>query len=197
VDVALSVRGPVNVIPREFRGRPTQRTAMLLNRLPTWLGDWLGQQLQKVTVGDLSPYGLQKPPYPPSRQLRLFGKTPVIDVGTLERIKSGDIPVFPGIERLEGPQVVFSDGRREAFEHIILATGYRAMLETFIPGIETMLNERGHPTSAVGEGYFKNLYFVGFDGYSSGLLNSIYRDSGKVVGSLYASLNQMPRAVGL
>lgn len=186
VRVALSVRGPVNVIPRDFQGRPTQKTAMLINQLPVWLGDWLGRQFQKITVGDLSEYGLKKPPYAPSKQLRVFGKTPVIDVGTIDRIKAGEIPIFPGIESLQGKHVRFVDGQTEVFDHILLATGYRAMLEGFIPGIASELNERGHPESVVGSGYFKQLYFVGFDGYSSGLLNSIYKDSGNAVAHLYA-----------
>ncbi|RMG74004.1 MAG: NAD(P)/FAD-dependent oxidoreductase, partial [Bacteroidetes bacterium] len=34
---ALSVRGPVNIVLRDFLGRPTQKTSMLLRRLPNWL----------------------------------------------------------------------------------------------------------------------------------------------------------------
>ena len=42
VDTTISVRGPVNIVPRDVLGRPTQLTARMLARLPTGLADWLG-----------------------------------------------------------------------------------------------------------------------------------------------------------
>ena len=60
------------------------------------LGDALARWLCDVTVGDLGRYGLPRSRVSPLRQLREQGRTPVIDVGTLARIKSGEIAVFPG-----------------------------------------------------------------------------------------------------
>ncbi len=44
----------------------------------------------------------------PLRQLRELGKTPVIDVGTLARIKRGEIAVHPGIETFTAQGIRFS-----------------------------------------------------------------------------------------
>ena len=61
VETALSVRGPVNIVPRDVLGRPTQLTALALAKLPPWLGDRLGVLLRAITVGDLSKYGIKTP----------------------------------------------------------------------------------------------------------------------------------------
>ena len=42
VDSTFSVRGPINIVPRDVLGRPTQLTARMLARLPTDLADRLG-----------------------------------------------------------------------------------------------------------------------------------------------------------
>ena len=89
VDSTISVRGPINIVPRDVLGRPTQLTARMLARLPIGLADWLGSLLRRMTVGDLTAYGIATPEIAPLAQLRVKGKTPVIDVGTVSRIRKG------------------------------------------------------------------------------------------------------------
>ncbi|MDP5172235.1 MAG: NAD(P)/FAD-dependent oxidoreductase [Bacteroidia bacterium] len=179
VEVALSVRGPVNIIMRDTLGRPVQLTSMLLSKLPTPLGDAIGRFLGKLTVGDLSPYGLHRPDMAPSRQLRTLGKTPVIDVGTISRIKKGEIMVFSGIEKISENEVVFTDGKTAHFDAIILATGYAPQLTGLVEGIGPALNAQATPKSLWVE-EVPNLYFLGFDVYSSGILHGINKDSGLI-----------------
>ncbi len=184
----ICVRGPVNIVPRDFRGRPTQITAMLLGRLPHWLGDPIGVLLRKITIGDLSKYGIRAPKIPPAKQLRLYGKTPVIDVGTVAQIKAGNIRVVPGIERFGQREVHFVDGRSLPFETVILATGYQARVEQFLADTSGLLNEHGVPAQAIAPPPHQGLYFVGFDAYSSGILLSIHADSEKVAEALARQL---------
>lgn len=177
---AISVRGPVNVVPRDVLGRPTQLSAIALARLPDRLGDALGLLLRKLTVGDLSPWGIEAPDVPPAAQIRLHGKTPVIDVGTLARIRDGSIAVRPAIERFTAEGVRFTDGRKDRYDHVVLATGYRSRVEDFVEGGEALLNRHGHPAEVSPGGRHRGLHFVGFDGYSvGGLLRTIHRDSGR------------------
>jgi len=179
---AISVRGPVNVVPRDVLGRPTQLSAIALARLPDRLGDALGILLRKLTVGDLSRWGIAAPRIPPAAQIRLHGKTPVIDVGTVARIRDGSIAVRPGIERFTREGVRFADGREGRYDHVVLATGYRSRVEDFVEGGEELLNRHGHPAEVSPGGRHRGLHFVGFDGYSvGGLLRTIHRDSGRVV----------------
>lgn len=186
---ALSVRGPVNVVKRDVFGRPTQTTAMLLAKLPVPLADWIGKQVSRLTVGDLRPYGIHRPDMAPMAQLRKFAQTPVMDIGTIDRIKSGEIRVFPAIDHFDESGVHFTDGRYQPFQAIVLATGYQSAVEEFMPGVAPALNAHGHP-AALWNDALPGAYFVGFDAYSSGILNSIHRDSGKVTDHLVQQLSR-------
>lgn len=192
VEVALSVRGPVNIVPRDVLGRPTQRTAMLLARLPTRMGDRLGVLLRRLTVGDLTRFGIRTPDLPPSAQLRERGSTPVIDVGTVRRIREGRIRIYPGIEGFDPGGVTFRDGRRLEVESVILATGYRHGLQRFVPGLEGFLDRHGNPRAPVGEGPLQGLYFVGFDPYRpGGILGAVFRESAMVVERIAAEAGRV------
>lgn len=185
VQTAISIRGKVNIVPRDTLGRPTQRTAILLSKLPLWLGDALGRMLRRLTIGNLKRYGIEMPDMAPGCQLRTMGKTPMIDIGTLARIKKGEIAVKSGPERFTADGVRFVNGQEEPFDAVILATGYRSALADFLEGAGELFNAAGHPIRAVSPAPFDGLHFVGFNGYSSGILRSIYKDSGKVAGHIY------------
>lgn len=181
VAVAISVRSPVNIVPRDVFGRPSQLTAMLAARLPERLGDLLGVIVRRLTVGDLSAYGIETPELPPVAQLRVYGRTPVMDVGTVAAIEAGRIVVRPGIDHLTATGVAFDDGTEEAFDDIILATGYRPQIEDLIGDCQGLLDSNGVPSHVVGEGRHRGLYFVGFDNYRpGGILGSILEQSAVV-----------------
>ncbi len=183
----LSIRGPVNIVPRDFWGNPTQKTALMLSKLPYWLGDAIGVLLRKITVGDLSRFGIRSPDIPPSKQLRVHGKTPVIDIGTVAKIKSGEIKVLPAIQRFTPDGVVFEDGTQLPFDAVILGTGYRTQLTDFIEYTKGLLDENDLPRKVIGEGEFHGLYFVGFDNYTTGgTLGVINRDS-EIVANVIAT----------
>lgn len=181
VGVALSVRSPVNIVLRDVLGRPTQLSSIALARLPEPIGDACATLLRNLTVGDLSRWGLRTPAASPLHQLRHEGKTPVIDVGTLARIKAGEIPVYPGIATLMRGGVRFTDGRGQAFDTILLATGYQPLLQGLFPNHPLPLDERGLPTVLHGEGPLDGLHFVGFDiRQPGGLLRTIAMQAERV-----------------
>lgn len=182
IDATISVRSPVNIVPRDVLGRPTQLTARTLSKLPDSIGDRIGVLLRKVTVGNLDKYGIATPTLPPAAQLRIKGKTPVIDVGTLKAIKSGAVPIMPGIERFEGSLVGFADGRTGEFDAVIFATGYRAQVEDFLDESIGLLDENGVPADCIGSGPYEGLFFVGFDNYQpGGILGTVLGESERVV----------------
>jgi len=172
--VALSVRSPVNIVHRDVLGRPTQKTAMALARLPQPIGDWLAAFLCDVTVGDLGRLGLVRSQVSPMRQLREDGHTAVIDVGTLARLRSGEITAYPGIAALTPTAARFVDGRSVEIDTIVLATGYRAGIEAMFPASTVPVDATGLPTQLAGDGALAGIYFVGFDTrQAGGLLRTI------------------------
>jgi cation diffusion facilitator CzcD-associated flavoprotein CzcO len=189
VPVALSVRSPVNIVYRDVLGRPTQKTTLLLWRLPTALGDALARWLCDVTVGDLARYGLRRSAISPLCELRVHGHTPVIDVGTLARIQVGEIAVYPGIRRLEASGAQFGDGRSAPFDAVVLATGYRSGIAGLFPQSAVPLDENGLPSQPVGRGALAGAYFVGFDMRQPGTLRTIAGEAGIVADAIGAAVD--------
>ena len=106
--------------------------------------------------------------------MRVHGRTPVIDVGTLARIKSGEIGVYPGLSRLVADGVEFVDGRAAPFDAIVLATGYRSGVAALFAGAEVPVDGNGLPSVLAGSGALAQAYFVGFDTRQpGGLLRTI------------------------
>ena len=192
VRAALSVRSPLNIVHRDVLGRPTQLTSIALAKLPARWGDAAARLLRDLTVGDLRRWGLQTSPVSPLRQLREFGKTPVIDVGTLARIKRGDIVVHPGIAGFTPGGVRFVDGSDESFDAVILATGYEAQVQRLFPGTPVPVDRNGMPAQMVGQGALTGVFFIGFDiRQPGGLLRTIAAQAREVSQLLTAGL---PRA---
>jgi indole-3-pyruvate monooxygenase len=167
----ISVRSPMNVVPREFRGRSTQATAVKLSWLPAVLRDAVASAISRAAFGDMAQYGLRRPEYGPIRQIEPFGRIPVIDVGTLAAIRAGRITVAPNIARFTETGVIYDDGRAATFDAVILATGYRTGLESFGVEAARVLDAGGGPPRD-GEA-LAGLFFVGFAKPKAGVLREI------------------------
>jgi cation diffusion facilitator CzcD-associated flavoprotein CzcO len=182
IDTTLAVRSPITIVPRDVNGRPVQLTARALAKIPFGIGDWLGTQIRKVVIGDLTKYGVPLSKQHPVVQLRETGKTPVIDLGTVQQIKNGKIKIVGKIDRFFEKGILFESGEKKEFDAIILATGYRAKVEDFLENGKDFLDKYEVPKQPIGEGKFKGLYFVGFDNYKlGGILGTVYNDSKTVV----------------
>ena len=178
----VSLRGPVHFLPRDINGRPTQLTALMLAKIPFGLGDSLGSIIRKIVVGDLSKYGISTPKLSPTKQLKVTGRTPVVDIGTLEQIKKRNITILPDIERFGVREVQFTNGESKPFDLVILATGYYAQIDDFMDDAADFVNKDGLPSQAVFDSTHKGLYFVGFNNYvPGGALGVINSESEEVV----------------
>lgn len=187
-EVAISVRSPQNIVPLNAFGRSTQRTALLLEKLPPLAQDVLSSFTRWATIGKLDNYGIQTAPISPMKQLRTTGKSPTIDLGTVQKIKQGKIRIKPGISEFKEDQVVFTDSSSEAFDAVILATGYRSAIGELVPAAREHLDQYGNPHKSIGSGKLQGLYFLGFDNYrAGGILGIINRDSSKILDDIRKS----------
>jgi len=189
IETFISVRSPISVVPRDLNGRPVQVTSKQLAKLPFGIGDWLGSQIRKIYYGDLRKYNLESSKVHPVVQLRETGKTPVVDIGTIQAIKEGKITVLKDIDHFTETGVQFHNGAHHDFQHIILATGYAAQIEQFVEKGKDLLDKYACPQSPIGTDYHEGLYFVGFDNYKlGGVLGTIYTDSETILTDIKTKL---------
>ena len=117
--VLLSARHGVHVVPKYLFGRPADATGAALTRLPWRTRQRVAETMLRLAVGRPEAYGL------PAPAGGLFQNHPTISDTILHRLTHGEVVARPGIERLDGTHVVFTDGRREQVDTIVWATGYR------------------------------------------------------------------------
>jgi len=122
--VSMSVRSPVNVLPRDIFGIPVLELSLLLNPLPVRLADRITAPLIRFLTGNLKKLGLKKMSYGPLEEIRKDGKAPVLDIGTLKQIREGNIRIAGGILRIEKRKIFFRDGGSEEFDAVVAAIGY-------------------------------------------------------------------------
>ena len=138
---SMAVRSPVNVVPREVLGVPNVAITIAQTGLPPRVADALNAPILRLRFGDLTRYGLRRPPRGPLAQIDNDRRIPLIDIGTIQLIKRGQIQVYPGIERFVPDGVVFTDGRRQPFDAVVLATGYRPHVDAFLEGAAGALDD--------------------------------------------------------
>jgi len=124
---ALSVRTPQYIIPKFIMGKPTD----VFNRRLAWAPDLLMRPLRKLAlrlqVGRYEDYGLETPRHD------IVQAHPTVNSELLDKIRHGDVHPRRGVVSVEGRTVTFADGRREEYDTIVAATGYRLATPFFDP----------------------------------------------------------------
>ena len=115
----ISLRRGYHFVPKHIFGMPADVFAENGPQLPMWLTQRIFGPLLRLMVGDLRRLGLPKPDH------RIFESHPILNDQLLHHLRHGDIAARPDIARLDGGEVEFVDGRREAVDLVLLATGYR------------------------------------------------------------------------
>ncbi|KAG0454200.1 hypothetical protein HPP92_025504 [Vanilla planifolia] len=162
----MVVRDSVHVLPREVFGKSTFEMAVAMTKLlPVWLVDMIFLCLTWVVLGNLEKHGLKRPKMGPFELKISQGKTPVLDTGTLEKIKTGDIKVVPGIKKFTHGKAEFVDGQILDVDVVVLATGYRSNVPSWLQESDFFSSD-GLPKAPFPGGWKgKNgLYAVGFTG---------------------------------
>ncbi len=70
---SMSVRSPVNVIPRDILGIPILEVSLLMSRLPARVADIISAPLMQLLFGDITKLGLKKMPYGPFEEIERDG----------------------------------------------------------------------------------------------------------------------------
>ena len=172
--VDLSVRTPPNIVRRDTLGVPSQLLGIALKRAPERVMNPLGTVLRRLTVPNLSRYGLPAPAGDGFTQFLRTRTVPVLDHGFVQAVRAGRIRVVAIIDSFHGPEVRLGDGSTLRPDAVICATGYRTDLQSMV-GHLGVLDERGMPRvhGATTLPELPGLYFIGVTVELAGLLREI------------------------
>ena len=145
IDVALAVRGPVQILPRDLLGFPILSWAILYRRLPARLVDVINAPVLRLAVGDIEKLGLRRATKGPRQMVEEDGRVPLIDIGTIAKIKDGSIKIRGGLDRFTTDGVIFIGESTEKFDAVILATGFRPDLRKLLPDVNDVFDQHGMP----------------------------------------------------
>lgn len=173
IDTTMAVRGPVQILPRDLLGIPILTWAIAQNSLPARLVDFINAPILRLAVGRIERLGLRRAAKGPRRMIEEDGRVPLLDIGTLARIRDGSIKLRGGMDRFTPDGVIFTDQRAQAFDAVILATGFRPDLRPLLPDQKDLLNEQGGPLVTGRATNAPGLYFCGLVASATGQLREI------------------------
>lgn len=178
---AMSMRSPVNIIPRDIFGIPVLQLSLPISFLPPKIADKIIAPLIQWLIGDITRLGLKKLPYGPLEQIQKDGKVPVLDIGTIKHIRQGHIKIYNGIDYIINNTVHFKDGRKENFDAIIACIGYYHDYEKIIEADKKRFDDL--KLSMNKQKYFGNdgLYFCGFRIAPTGQIREIALNAQRIV----------------
>jgi cation diffusion facilitator CzcD-associated flavoprotein CzcO len=179
--VWLAVRTAPNILRRDVGGFPSQVLGVLMRPLPVGLVDRMTAFAQRVTVGDLSRYGVGRSPRGMYRRLVDDGVIPILDVGLIEAIKQRRVSIVAAVTGFDRAEVVLADGQRLRPDAVIAATGFRRGLEPLVGrfgvvrgnGLPTVHGPQTHPNAP-------DLHFIGYSNPLSGNLRELGIDSRRI-----------------
>jgi cation diffusion facilitator CzcD-associated flavoprotein CzcO len=160
--VSVAVRTQPNIMPRQSGGMPGDLPALALLSLPPRLSDPIARFVRRMSIGDLSGYGLTVPAEGPFARMRRQGKAPaIVDAHVIDAIKDGRIGILAGLEAFDGRAAVLVDGTRLEPDLVVAATGYRRGLEPLV-GHLGVLDDHGLPRVHGGPAAAPGLRFIGY-----------------------------------
>jgi len=180
----MSVRSPVNVIPKEVFGLSVLQLSIYMSKLPPRLADAMNAPLIRLLVGDITKLGLRKKTYGPFVEINQYQSIPLIDIGTIAHIKKGNIRIMEEVSHIEGKSVHFKNGVSKDFDAIVAGIGYYKDFSMFKGVDQTRFDDLN--VSAGKQKYFGNegLYFCGFWISPTGAIREIAMDAKKIAGSI-------------
>jgi cation diffusion facilitator CzcD-associated flavoprotein CzcO len=154
--VDISVRSAQYIVPKFFMGKPTDTFAGNMQWLPKPVQNVLHTLSLRIQIGRYKDYGLPEPDFPPTKA------HPTVNSELLDKIRHGKVRPRPGIERIEGQTVFFSDGSSSEYDALIAATGYKIRFPFFDQSLIDWEEATNIPLYLrVFHPELANLYFIG------------------------------------
>jgi hypothetical protein len=154
----LAMRRSAYVLPKFLGGKPIDEASPPISTyLPMSVRRFFMSRLLKMTVGEMTDYGLSKPDH------KLLEAHPTVSSELLPRIGHGDIMVKPNIDRfMGGRKVRFVDGSEEEVDLVIYCTGYEITFPFLEKKVFTARDNRMPLYKRAVSVENPGLYFIGF-----------------------------------
>jgi len=180
----MSVRSPVNIIPRDVLGIPILEISQWMSKLPPRMADIVNAPLLSILIGDITKLGLKKMPYGPFEQIQKDASIPVLDIGTVKHIRQGHIKVFGDISHIENRIVYFTGGEKQEVEAIVAGIGYYRGYADILEVDPARFEDLKAPVPK--QKYFGHdgLYFCGFYISPTGQIKEIGNDAKEIAKSI-------------
>ena len=123
----LSLRRGYHVVPRHIFGLPADVVGAGLPGVPIRLQQGFSQGLLRLLRGNPAQRGWPRPDH------RIFESHPIINSQILELVGRGRLQIRPDVAGFEGAKVRFANGSEEAFDAVLLATGYKMAIPYMDP----------------------------------------------------------------
>lgn len=187
--VRVACRTHPHIVRRKVWGVPVQVHGVVLQHLPLRVADEIGWRFERLVNGDLSRYGLPRPPVGAASLLAHKGQSPAFDDGFVAGVKAGRIGLVAAVEGFAGPDVQLADGSRIQPHVVIAATGYRRGLEPLV-GHLGVLDTNGAPSMSGGHQHRNapGLFFTGYRTELSGQLRLMRFDARSIARAVAASV---------
>lgn len=169
--VTVAIRSGARVVPRQLFGIPIQYYAVALSPLPRPALLRLQALIAKTSEFVRGPAVL-----PPPAEARC-SDVPLIGFHLADAVRAGTISLKGGVSEFTAAGARFSDGSEEAFDQVILATGYKAalrMLEGLVRVDDCGFAARRRRVVSLDQ---PDLYFVGHNYDARGGLRNIAQDA--------------------
>jgi cation diffusion facilitator CzcD-associated flavoprotein CzcO len=193
--VWIAVRTQPNIMLRQSGGLPGDLPARALLRVPARIADRQAGLVRRLTIGDLSRWGLVPPEEGIFSRHHREAKAPaIVDKEVIEAIKRSRIEVVAAVASLDQTGVQLTDGSRLAPGAIIASTGYGSGLEPIV-GHLGVLDERGFPRVHGGPAAAPGLRFIGYKP-APGQIGDMGREARRAAGEIKSELSaRVPTAV--
>lgn len=154
----LSMRRGAYVLPKFLGGTPIDESAPpAMTRLPIFVQRFFFNRLLKLSVGEMTDYGLPKPDH------KLLEAHPTVSSELLPRLGHGDITAKPNIDRFAGGRKVrFVDGGEEEIDLVVYCTGYRIEFPFLDEKVFAARDNRMPLYKRAVSAEHPGLYFIGF-----------------------------------
>jgi len=160
----LSARSGMNIAPQRLAGIPMHPLSIAGRRQPLRAQDASLRAVQRLAFGNLASYGYPRSELGAFTRFAADGTSVAVDDGFARALKSGRVTMKPGVDRVEGRNVCFTDGSACSPDVVICATGYRPALAP-LAGHLVELDQAGMPpfTGPSSSPLHPGLWFFGLD----------------------------------